>query len=518
MTAPLAIGDDFGAFARALHVDLYLWQAEAFGQATAREAGRFRYRLAAISVPRGNGKSYAVALVALWRLFLGPPPQDVLSAALDFEGAKVVQDHAKAILRANPDLERQVEVQASSISVPSTGSRWTITSREHTASRGRHPTLICYDEVGWAQDDELFASLLAAQASVEDPQMLVTSTVGRRQSGPLASVKTLAEGGDPGVFWWHSSENLSPRVTPEFLERQRRILLPGQFAREHQNAWVDGADAFTGAAEVDAAMGAGWTERLEGAKGQSYVGFVDLGTVHDPTVIGVGHRDDHDGRIYVDRLLTYQGSREEPVQIATVEAAILELAGRFDLLRIRVESWQGLAVVQSLERLGLRVELYTPTAKSNAEEWPVLAQRLSARTLVLPPHARLREELLNLVYEVGPQGARVIDRGKVHQDHAVAVRGIVAALSIGRDPDDLGFSIGDWNGSRRQLLAMDFGEGHVQQERERQAQADRAVVAADAARRRAMDKSAWWYEGSETRVLRELGHSMQDNAEEEATE
>ena len=41
----------------------------------------------------------------------------------------------------------------------------------------------------------------------------------------------------------------------------------------------------------------------------------------------------------------------------------------------------------------------------------------------------LREELLNLVYEVGPQGVRVIDRGKVHQDHAVAVRGVVASLA-----------------------------------------------------------------------------------------
>jgi hypothetical protein len=49
---------------------------------------------------------------------------------------------------------------------------------------------------------------------------------------------------------------------------------------------------------------------------------------------------------------------------------------------------------------------------------------------VLPPHARLREELLNLVVEVGPQGVRVIDRGQVHQDHAVALRGVVASLAV----------------------------------------------------------------------------------------
>src|SRR5439155_18017949 len=70
----------------------------------------------------------------------------------------------------------------------------------------------------------------------------------------------------------------------------------------------------------------------------------------------------------------------------------------------------------------------TPTAKNQGEEWPILAQPLANGTLVVPRHARLREELLNLVYEVGPQGIRVIDRGKVHQDHAVAVRGVVASL------------------------------------------------------------------------------------------
>jgi hypothetical protein len=45
------------------------------------------------------------------------------------------------------------------------------------------------------------------------------------------------------IFWWYSTENLSPLVTAEFLARQRRLLLPAQYAREHENRWVDQADA-----------------------------------------------------------------------------------------------------------------------------------------------------------------------------------------------------------------------------------------------------------------------------------
>lgn len=97
---------------------------------------------------------------------------------------------------------------------------------------------------------------------------------------------------------------------------------------------------------------------------------------------------------------------------------------------IRIESWQGLSAVQRLTKYGLPVELFTPTAKTNSEEWPILSQRLVSRTLLLPPHPRLREELLNLTYEVGPTGIRVTDNGKTHQDHAVAVRGVVASLTL----------------------------------------------------------------------------------------
>ena len=51
------------------------------------------------------------------------------------------------------------------------------------STHGRHPTLVIYDEVGWARDEELFSSLLAGQASVEDPLCLWSfSTTGAARS------------------------------------------------------------------------------------------------------------------------------------------------------------------------------------------------------------------------------------------------------------------------------------------------------------------------------------------------
>ncbi len=143
----LDVAEDFLAWARRYRIQLFDWQVDAFGQATKREHGRFLHRLAGISVSRGNGKSYGASAVACWRLQHGPQPQLVLSCALDLEGSKVCLDAGKTILSSHPELARGVEFLADELRMRSTGSRWIVRSREHTASRGLHPDVVLYDEI-----------------------------------------------------------------------------------------------------------------------------------------------------------------------------------------------------------------------------------------------------------------------------------------------------------------------------------------------------------------------------------
>src|SRR5262249_60937482 len=122
----------------------------------------------------------------------------------------------------------------------------------------------------------------------------------------------------------------------------------------------------------------------------------DLGLVHDATVLTLGHREG--ALTCIDRIITLQGTRAAPVQLEAVEEAISALDQAFNVGRVRIESWQGAHVGQGLARRGPPVEVMTPTAKTNAEEWPALIQALATHTLILPRHERLREELLNLAY------------------------------------------------------------------------------------------------------------------------
>jgi hypothetical protein len=127
---------------------------------------------------------------------------------------------------------------------------------------------------------------------------------------------------------------------------------------------VDAADSFVTALDVDAAMSSGWTERVRGDGTTPSEIAVELGAVHDPTVIRVAHRAAN-GRVYIDKLVTLQGSREHPVQMSVVESTIRALASAFaPVKKIRIESWQGMGTAQTLTRLGLPVELYTPTFRA----------------------------------------------------------------------------------------------------------------------------------------------------------
>jgi len=242
---------------------------------------------------------------------------------------------------------------------------------------------------------------------------------------------------DEPIFWYYRTHNQSPRVTAAFLARQRGLLTAGQYAREHENQWVDAADSYTTAADVDWAMAryarVHPSPPLRGLPNLGYVYRVDLGLVHDATVIALGHLTGPDA--IIDRIETLQGTKRDPVKISHVRRTLEVLMADFPPALVTVESWQGVALAEQLGETW-PVEVVTPTVALNREEWGLLLARLTERTLVLPPHARLREELLGLVVEVGPTGARVVDRGKVHQDHAIAVRGVIASLAPWTVPVD----------------------------------------------------------------------------------
>jgi hypothetical protein len=425
-------------FVRAFDREPWPFQADILRQVLEREAGKFTRPIAVVSMPRQNGKSTLSAWVALWRFFCEVEHQDIITVALDRSSASIILNDARRIIQASSVLMEMVDpdwgLTKWTIRLVD-GRSWSIRSADSAYSRGYRPTTVLYDELGWSADDgALFQVLSASQAAQENPLMLVTSTVGPIQAGPLWELFQAAESGDPAVRLIYHTENLSPKISPQFLERQRRILPPMVYAREHQNLWGEGADLFCTVEDWERAT-SDYDPLLPRDPGPTHA-FVDLGWSHDETAIAIA-KPDMDGKTDIIYLRGIRGSRARPVSLPLVERKLEELVGQYGVRRLVIESPQGVAMAQSLNMRGVQAEVLHPTAKSNSARWGALYAALKAGQIRLPRDKLLRRQLLTLTIKESLTGWRVIDVPSIHQDRAVAVAGALYACMQG-DPR------GDW--------------------------------------------------------------------------
>jgi hypothetical protein len=404
------------------------YQDRILRQATERKPdGKYRWRRVIISMPRQNAKSTLSAWLALHRLFT-QPDQEVVSVANDTAQAGIILNDARRIVSGSDVLYSQLDdfgLTREQIKLKN-GNRWLIKGSESIASRGLRPSLALYDELGWASDRMLFDVLSAGQAAQSDPQIIVTSTVGMIKDGPLWDLFQLAREGDPSTLLVYETTNLSPLITPEYLESQRAALPAHVFAREHQNLWSEGGDVVCSESDWKKAIADGDPRRGDDP-GPTWA-FLDLGIVHDESVLAIMRRL-NSGKHGVLAMETWQGSSAHPVEFTALKTRLEELCiSKFHVKKLNIEAPQGYALAEMLRLSGVRTEILSPTAKSNQEHWGALITSLRNGTINLPDDARLRRQLLTLTIESGPVGWKVVDVPAIHNDRAVAISGALAMI------------------------------------------------------------------------------------------
>jgi hypothetical protein len=287
------------------------------------------------------------------------------------------------------------------------------------------PSLILYDELGFAPDRQLYDTLSAGQAAQANPQIIVTSTVGPVKDGVLWELFQLAKEGDPSTLLIYETENLSPLITQEYLESQRAQLPTHVYAREHMNLWGEGTSAVCSEADWKRSIADGDPQRIDDPR--PCWAFLDLGWVHDESVLVI-MRKLESGKHGVLCMETWQGSQQAPVEFGAIQSRLKELCVKFHVRKLVIEAPQGYQMAQQLKLSGVPTEVLSPTAKSNQEHWGALITALKNGTISLPDDARLRRQLLTLTIETGPTGWRVVDIPSIHNDRAVAVAGCLAAI------------------------------------------------------------------------------------------
>jgi len=146
-----------------------------------------RFRWAYLEIPKKNGKSPLMALVGCYLMF-GDGNQSTknFSIATSKKQAKIVHDHAVAMVKASPELDQMSKVTTEDgfrvIEYPATGSRWSIAASDAMTSDGVNGNALC-DELHRFKDWEFWTTLRWMLAALPEGLFFAITTAGSDMGG-----------------------------------------------------------------------------------------------------------------------------------------------------------------------------------------------------------------------------------------------------------------------------------------------------------------------------------------------
>ena len=135
---------------------------------------------------------------------------------------------------------------------------------------------------------------------------------------------------------------------------------------------------------------------------------------------GSCHLDDD--TVVLDRINTWTGTSEHPVQISDVETWLTQASATYHSVTVILDPWQAIGLAQRLKRRRIRVEEYTFSAQSVGRLATTVHLLLREHRLALPQDAQLLDELANVrLRETSPGVYRMDHDPDKHDDQAIAL-------------------------------------------------------------------------------------------------
>lgn len=308
---------------------------------------------AALSIPRGNGKSTFLAALALWALFCpgeGGAPQVPIIATTVMQAHRSVYGVALAMIAAEDELGDRALVYSAignmRVVVPATGGEMFPVSSDPAGLQGLDPSLAVADEIGFLSVESWDSLLLAGG---KRPRSLVVGIgtpgldrdnalhhlrrrVGERVDLPgfVYTEYAAAEGSviDDLAEWKRANPALAEGYLDVAALRTAVALSPeGHFRIFRLGQWVDGVESWLGA--DGRALWNALADPYELVRdAQTWVG-VDVGLKRDSTaVVAVQRRPD--GRWHA-KAKVWLPTNDEAVDVTDVMQFLRELDADYHL-------------------------------------------------------------------------------------------------------------------------------------------------------------------------------------------
>lgn len=366
------------AFCRAKgeRVELLDWQRELLHDLFALdENGRWRYRQAYIQLGRKNGKTWVMAMAALYVAVTGPHDSEVYFCAGSRDQASRAFGMIVKAIEDEPTLSAlftgERRPQKHVLEIPGTRTILRVLSADAGLALGLEPSFVIADEVAVWPDDKLWAAMTTGSATREQAMIVGISTPGWRhdsiarklyeegrrvQAGEIESPRYLfrcwepsspdADYRDPAV-WRQANPSLGAFLHEDALAAELDAVHELDFRRFHLGQWVASTASLIDPSAWDAC--AGEPEIPDGAEG--VVIGVDASITRDSTaVVTVLPKD---GVFHV-AFEVWTPTTAHPIDLTEIESAVRRQAARFTRPLIAYDAMFFHQAAQNLAHEGLR--------------------------------------------------------------------------------------------------------------------------------------------------------------------
>ncbi len=390
-------------------------------------------------LPRGHDKSSHEARIVAWLLLFSRRPVDAYVMAEDKDQGRLILDALADETKLNTWTEGKLDVQKNVILGPA--GRCTILPADAGSAYGLRGNLYIADEfTHWKRGKDVWKAFISGRSKVPGSVLIVCSNAGVNESWQHKVYKHAKKLKSWRVL--ESKGRLASWMSDEQIAEDRAMLPPSEAARLFDNKWINAAEDLEYLLPTEVQVCADLGDRLGLAYRISpawdvsnYVASVDYGARKDRTALCLGHLDAND-RVVVDRLDVWQGTRENPIQVAAVEDWIDKIEATFKPKRWVIDPFQMEGTIQKMQGRGLPVEAFASRGgQANQEMAQHIRSLVVNRKLVwyvgagLLNGETLYDELVSLVVKRMSYGFRFDHTAQMHDDRAVAI-GMMASQAV----------------------------------------------------------------------------------------
>ncbi|WP_340612070.1 terminase large subunit [Xenorhabdus bharatensis] len=157
------------------------WQQFAFANLFGfkiKATGHRKYRSAYIQVPRKNAKSTVAAILANWFLVMESGQQDIYTAAVSRDQARIVFDDARQMCLLSKPLKKRVTVQQHKVTYAKSNSLLKPLAAKAATIEGTNPSLAIIDEYHLHPDNAVYSALELGMGARPEGILFAITTAG----------------------------------------------------------------------------------------------------------------------------------------------------------------------------------------------------------------------------------------------------------------------------------------------------------------------------------------------------